>query len=360
MYLQDGSSLMRHSNTSVVAEWPPAGLEAVPVCPLCGAAERSLAHSGLRDYFFESAPGSWSMYQCRQCESGYLDPRPNNQTISLAYRRYYTHQPYDSFPKGLRRVWHALREDYLQAVFGVRSEHALWPGRWLLRLFPIGRRGLDAALARNLEPPPMAGGRLLDVGCGNGNFIEFAQRAGWQAAGVDNDPVAVATARVRGLNVVEGTLDLLDGESACYDRITLSHVLEHVFDPWDMLARCHRLLKPGGVLWLETPNTNARGHSVFGPYWRGLEPPRHLQLFSRAPLRDKLVEFGFVDIEDRFSSFATAAMWRESQEIMKKAGVDRQWRHSWLGQLFAEVEALFSADSREFITLVCVKKNDRQ
>ena len=347
-------------NPPVAAEWPSSGLEAVPVCPLCGATERSLVHSGLRDYFFESAPGSWSMFQCSRCGCGYLDPRPTSQTIALAYRRYYTHQPYGSSSKGLRRIWHALRADYLQAVFGVRSRQALWPGRWLLRLFPIGRRGLDAALARNLEPPPMAGGRLLDVGCGNGNFLEFAQRAGWQARGVDNDPIAVSAAIARGLEVLDGTLDLLDDESACYDRITLSHVLEHVFDPLDMLARCHRLLKPGGVLWLETPNANARGHSVFGPYWRGLEPPRHLQLFSRAPLMGKLAELGFTDIEERFSSFATAAMWRESQEIMKKAGADRKLRHSWLGQLSAEVEALFSADSREFVTLVCVKNNDRK
>lgn len=348
------------SNIPVAAEWPSSGIEAVPACPLCDAADRSLAHSGLRDYFFSSAPGSWSMWRCGQCGSGYLSPRPTRETIGLAYRRYYTHQPNHSPAKGLRRVWHALREDYLQAVFGVRSENALWPGRWLLRLFPIGRQGLDAAWARNLDPPPAVASRLLDVGCGNGDFIEFALRAGWLASGVDNDPVAVAAARVRGLDVIEGTLDLLGDESACYDRITLSHVLEHVFDPRDMLSRCHRLLKPGGVLWLETPNMNARGHSAFGPYWRGLEPPRHLQLFSRAPLMGKLIELGFTDIEERFSSFATAAMWRESQEIMKKAGVGRQLRHSWLGQLFAEVEALFSADSREFITLVCVKKNDRQ
>lgn len=349
------------SISRVTAEWPSSGLEAVSVCPLCGTAERSLAHAGLRDYFFASAPGSWSMWQCHRCGSGYLDPRPTRQSIAIAYSRYYTHQPNEfRSNKGLRRLWYALREDYLQAEFGVRSEHALWPGRWLLRLFPIGRRGLDAALARNLDSPPVSGGRLLDVGCGNGDFVGFAMRAGWLARGIDNDPIAVAAAHARCLDVVEGTLDLFDDESACYDRITLSHVLEHVYDPWKMLSQCHRLLKPGGVLWLETPNMNARGHSAFGPYWRGLEPPRHLQLFSRALLVGKLAEQGFTDIEERFSSFATAAMWRESQEIMKKAGVGRQLRHSWIGQLFAEVEALLAEDSREFITLVCVKKNDRQ
>lgn len=347
-----------HSHISVAAEWPASGLEAVPACPLCGAPERSLAYPGLRDYFFDSAPGEWSLYQCQQCGSGYLDPRPTRETIGSAYSRYYTHQSYDSSSTGLRRLWHALRDDYLKAAFGVQSKHVLWPGRWLLRLFPIGRQGIDAALARNLECQPAPGARLLDVGCGNGNFLEFARRAGWQVRGVDLDPIAVAAARTRGLDVLEGAIELLDAESACYDRITLSHVLEHVFDPWDLLARCHRLLKPGGVLWLETPNMQSAGRAAFGPYWRGLEPPRHLFLFSRKCLRDGVTNIGFSDIQDRFSSFATAAMWRESRVIMAKAGVPKKLGHTVLGLLRAEIGALFSKDSREFITLVCKKKNE--
>lgn len=348
------------SSSSTLAEWPTGGLESVPVCPLCGANERSLAHKDLNDYFFECAPGRWSLFQCLSCGSAYLDPRPNEQTISLAYSSYYTHRSYDVASGALRRFWHALRDDYLQAAFGVRSEHTLWPGRWLLRLFPLGRSGIDAALARNLEPLPHPQARLLDVGCGNGNYLEFARRAGWQVQGVDFDPVAVATARERGLDVFEGTIKVLAGERACYDRITLSHILEHVYDPWDVLADCYRLLKPGGVLWLETPNANSNGHKAFGPYWRGLEPPRHLHIFSRKCVRDKMAGIGFLDIKDRFSSFATGAMWRESRGIVAKAGGAKHLQHSLIGLVLAEIRALFSPDTREFITLVCVKKNDKE
>ena len=347
-----------HPSISLTTDWPASGLESVLACPVCGATARSLVFPDLKDYFFESAPGEWSLYQCSQCETGYLDPRPNQETIGLAYRRYYTHQSYAVASSRVHRIWRALRDDYLQTTFGVKSAHVLWPGRWLLRAFPIGRQGIDAALARNLERLPAAGARLLDVGCGNGNFLEFASRAGWQVRGLDLDPVAVAAARARGLDVLEGTIDLLDGESACYDRITLSHVLEHVFDPLDLLVRCHRLLKPGGVLWLETPNMQSAGRASFGPYWRGLEPPRHLSLFSRKCLKDIIGKIGFSTVEDRFSSFATAAMWQESRVIMAKAGVGKRLRHSVLGQLRAEIAALFSRDSREFITLVCTKAYD--
>lgn len=348
------------SKSSAQPTWPTDGLESVPVCPLCGGNERALLHYGLKDYFFESAPGEWSLFECQHCGSAFLDPRPNQQTISLAYSSYYTHRSYDVASGLFRRIWHGLRDDYLLAKFGVHSDFTLWPGRWLLRLFPIGCQGIDAALARNLEPLPHSQARLLDVGCGNGNYLEFARRAGWQVQGLDFDPLAVAAARARGLDVFEGTIKFLAAEQACFDRITLSHILEHVYDPWDLLADCYRLLKPGGVLWLETPNIGSNGQAVFGPNWRGLEPPRHLHIFSRKLLRDKLTEIGFSNVLDCFSSFATGAMWRESRLIVAKASGIRRFCYSSLGQFLAEIQALFSPDTREFITLVCVKQNDNK
>jgi hypothetical protein len=101
---------------------------------------------------------------------------------------------------------------------------------------------------------------------------------------------------------------------------------------------------------------NGNGRAAFGECWRGLEPPRHLHLFSRKCLWDKIAEIGFVDIRDCFSSFATGAMWRESRAIMVKAGVTTRQKHLIFGRLWAEIRAVFSPDTREFITLVCVKK----
>lgn len=343
----------------MLIEWPAEGLECVPACPLCGSTGGLLAYSGLRDYFFACAPGLWSLYQCRKCKSGYLNPRPTQETIGRAYSTYYTHQTNEMTSGGLRKIWHALRNDYLLARFGVKSPSVMWPGRWLIRLFPIWRQGLDTVLARNLQPLPKSGGRLLDIGCGNGSYLAFARDAGWQVRGLDFDPVAVAVARAKGFDVLEGTIDLLSDESACYDRITLSHVLEHAYDPWNILTACYRLLKPGGVLWLDTPNMNGNGRIFFDSYWRGLEPPRHLHLFSRACLKSKMQEIGFSDVRDCFSSFATGAMWQESRIILAKAGKSARLKHSVFGQMLAEIRAFFSPDSREFITLACVKKNDK-
>jgi SAM-dependent methyltransferase len=67
---------------------------------------------------------------------------------------------------------------------------------------------------------------------------------------------------------------------ASFDAITLYHVIEHVPDPLDVFSECRRLLKPGGRLVMGTPNSESLGHRTFQRCWRGLEPPRHLQLFS--------------------------------------------------------------------------------
>ncbi|WP_394792136.1 class I SAM-dependent methyltransferase [Rhodoferax sp.] len=141
--------------------------------------------------------------------------------------------------------------------------------------------------------PPRPGARLLDVGCGNGAFLAMAKAAGWQVQGIDFDPQAVAAARSRGLDVICGGLDQILEQEGTYDCITCSHVIEHVHAPRHWITQMHALLRVGGRLWLQTPNISSRGHARFGPDWRGLEPPRHLVLFTPDSLSKLLEESGF-------------------------------------------------------------------
>jgi SAM-dependent methyltransferase len=273
-------------------EWPADGLEAVPRCPVCGAAERAPFHSGLRDRAFGTAPGEWSLVRCLACASAFLDPRPTPDTIGLAYRSYYTHVDTAAGPPPVGRVRLGLAHDYRRARWGYEEGDEIPGGNAIARIL----RSRGAIVDREIRHlPARPSGRLLDVGCGNGAFVARMKALGWRAEGIDPDAQGVAAARAAGLDVTEGMLDALDdGEHAgAYDAITLSHVIEHVHDPLADLQRARRLLRPGGTLWIATPNLESLGHRRFGRSWLGLDPPRHLVLFTRASLDDLLRRAGF-------------------------------------------------------------------
>lgn len=117
----------------------------------------------------------------------------------------------------------------------------------------------DRALSRlrQLEP---AGKSLLDVGCGLGIFLAMARDAGWNVKGIDTSEYAIRHAREHfQLDVTHGAV-LKDAEfaPASFDVITLWDSIEHFRDPFGQLSEIYRLLKPGGVIMLDTPN----GHSL--------------------------------------------------------------------------------------------------
>jgi SAM-dependent methyltransferase len=81
-----------------------------------------------------------------------------------------------------------------------------------------------------------------------------------------------------------------------YDAVTMSHVIEHVYDPLAPLQECHRLIKPGGKLVVLTPNIDSFGHRNYGADWVALDPPRHLLLFSPVSLAAAAWRIGFTDV----------------------------------------------------------------
>jgi SAM-dependent methyltransferase len=97
-------------------------------------------------------------------------------------------------------------------------------------------------------------GRLLDVGTGVGTLLRLAGERGWRAVGVDVDPAVVAYARARGLDVRLGELGKLELPAESFDLVTLWNVIDFVADPVAMLHECHRVLVPGGRLFVRTPN----------------------------------------------------------------------------------------------------------
>ncbi|MDZ4284114.1 MAG: class I SAM-dependent methyltransferase [Hydrogenophaga sp.] len=215
----------------------------------------------------------------------------------------------------------------------------------------VAERGRRIALPFGWdELAAMRPGRLMDVGCGTGALLMFGRQLGWQAQGLELDPAAVASARRAGLDVQEGGYEVLRHHPQAFDCIACSHVIEHVFDPVDMIRAMHSALKPGGHLLLATPNASSDVHLHFGRFWRGLEAPRHLVLFTPATLISLVREQGFEVDSHSDDQLETA---RESARIARGAADSNSADRALARQLRHTLKR--TPDGQDFIKLVACK-----
>ena len=137
-------------------------------------------------------------------------------------------------------------------------------------------------------------GRLLDVGCGAGFFLDAARSRGFDVSGVDLSPVPAAHAREQlGLDVAVGSLYRLQAASETFDAVTIFQTIEHDPDPATFCQELHRIVKPGGVVMVTTPAADGFVARVMGRRWFGYRNVEHVSFFSRQSLRHALESAGF-------------------------------------------------------------------
>ncbi len=152
-------------------------------------------------------------------------------------------------------------------------------------------------------------GKLLDIGCSNGEFMWLAKKAGFDTSGVELNKRTADIARNNGLDVFCGTLDEGAFPSGSFDYIYMGDLIEHVSDPLATLSEAKRLLRPGGTIIIVTPNLDCfwsmatfRLYEWFGIPWASLTPPYHLFQFSRYNLNKMLAGNGFTMVANLFGS----------------------------------------------------------
>ncbi|MBX5492966.1 MAG: class I SAM-dependent methyltransferase [Chloroflexi bacterium] len=180
---------------------------------------------------------------------------------------------------------------YDQQFYGVApsQQRTFWePLRHALHLFVLEQRR-RALLGR----PP---GTVLDVGCGDGDFLAFLQRRGWKGVGTEYSPDACVLARRKGVRVIQGELREAALPPDSLDVVTLWHVLEHLPQPLEVLQEVHRLLRGDGLLVVEVPCITSPTFRLCGESWFPLDVPRHLQHFSQQTLTRLLARAGFTPV----------------------------------------------------------------
>lgn len=266
-----------------------AGDLETPPCPLCGS--REIARRGPRE-------GPFGAVRCR-CGMWYLAPRLAEEAMAAAYRQ----------------------ESYFEGE-GPGYSSYLAQEETLRRTF----RHLIAALERR----GMAGGRLLEIGCAYGFFLEEAAAAFAETVGTDFSPEIALRAKGRADRVLVGGLEALDpGER--FDLVASIHVIEHVYDPVAFVARAREHLAPGGWLVLATPDMGGFWRHLLGPRWPFYKMPEHVTYFDRGTLARLLAAGGFEDVRPiPYASYFSLGLVAEKLGVPRGAPLPRALERLWL------------------------------
>ena len=139
-------------------------------------------------------------------------------------------------------------------------------------------------------------GKLLDVGCAIGTFMNVAKERGWEVKGIDLNRSSVQKCKEAGLDVMCSAFEKHSFEKGSFDAIIMNDFLEHVPDPKEVLKTANGLLKKGGVILIVTPKIDSFMGKISGKKWLHLKPDEHIHFYNKKNLGRILKDAGFSPI----------------------------------------------------------------
>ncbi len=243
-------------------------------------------------------PGKFGEFICEQCNLIRLSPRPTVDTIGFYYPEDYGayRKPTVLMHSVATTYRDRLRDSVRNTVLSSQGYDTGKLSRWqkLFRplLTKLFHKGATYGYG-DLFPSYITGGKALEVGCGNGTFLNILKRYGWNVVGVDLSPHAAQAAKeLFDIDVFTGQLEDAPFPENSFDYIHLSHVVEHFYDPLEAMKKVRTLLKPGGTVYIEVPNAEGIGAQMSKEYWYGWDAPRHLFMFTPETLKNTVNEAG--------------------------------------------------------------------
>lgn len=231
----------------------------------------NLCHSDDVEIVFEQGVAQEGrVVRCRKCNLMYVNPRKRVELHDYRERGEGEQAGWEVSPSGLERQRNQVR-DY--------------------------RHALNAAVQH------APGGQVLEVGCCTGTLLNELQERGMHCIGVEPNSFAARFGRETfGLTIHVATLDELDLDESSFDVVLLLHVIEHLTDPISVLRNIRRILRPGGLLIVETPRYDTLSFRLFGRRERNIVDNWHLYFYTTNTLLKSLEEAGFEICEKRVPS----------------------------------------------------------
>ncbi len=294
-------------------------------CDLCGGT--NLTEIDRVPDRYPGAHEMFSLVRCSQCSLVFVNPRPAKAEIG----KYYGNE-YPSF-KPARGLFLRIKKYLMKREVREIAQHF---NKKEISIFEVGMgSGEDLALLR-------------DYG-------------GFTVAGMDVNPAAVHAAQQQfNLESHSGELEELKMPSDSYDVVRAKYVASHVHSPKLLFREIHRIVKPQGIVMLWIPNFNSWARKLFGSYWEGQDPPRHLFDFTPETIGRYLIETGF-ELQELTYSMAPNTWLHSTRNVLAKffKGTTHTGRLHTLGALFflpfSVAAALFKQSDR---IIIIAEKND--
>ena len=228
-------------------------------------------------------------YECTVCHSVFIWPRPSQEVLARAYSLSY-------YGKGKRKFAFPFAE----------------------RTVEFFRQRRAARLSSRIGKE----GRVLDIGCGNGNFLKsLSQKGCYELIGMERDQAAADRAGYPGIEILNGMPDRSYFEEGSLRAVTLFHVLEHLDEPSATLDCIAGWLTPGGILMITMPNIGSVQARMFRGLWLHTDPPRHLFFMRHRHLKEELERRGLTEV-----AFSTLS-WEQNPFGMIQSILNRFCRH---------------------------------
>lgn len=216
-------------------------------CPICHA-DKTEELFQIKDYFLTHE--DFAIAKCKSCGFRYTKPRPAENSIGS----YYESEEYISHSNAKKGVVNTIYQ--------------------LVRNFSIKKKV-------NLVRKYINQGKVLDIGCGTGEFINALTKSGYDTLGIEPN----INARAQGINNyhldIREEMEINSIEASSIDVISMWHVLEHVYNLEDRVGQIKKIIKPDGIIIIAVPNPDSYDAKKYGKYWAAYDVPRHLYHFAK-------------------------------------------------------------------------------
>jgi 2-polyprenyl-3-methyl-5-hydroxy-6-metoxy-1,4-benzoquinol methylase len=264
-------------------------------CPFCTSNQYKIVLKNAKELYLGTHE-KFDTVRCQECNFVFTNPRPTKESIGYFYpdeSGYYIPQFKNSLDQKSKKT--KFKELFTNSVLRHVFDYDLKTSIGKMFAYPIGRVFYKSFALQHI-PRFVKNGKLLDIGCSWGGYLDKMRNYGWDVYGTEINEKAIQYAHNElNLNQIKhGFFEDLKWEESFFDVVHMNMVLEHLYDPLHSLSLINKTIKANGQLILSVPDISGVESRLYKEYFYGLQVPQHLSHFSPITIDNFLRKSGFV------------------------------------------------------------------